>query len=311
MVLFLGTSRSEFERAGALGIFDQERVGLQGLDDPADGRRLVGRARAAERALRPEDVGAEADVHRDRDAVALGRAQQRVLGGQHDVEFLLRIETLVEHLLLQPLRHDEAAVARRVDLDVGDAIVGDGLHLVRHQPREVLEEILPRRIDTVADAAAILRRSERDRARQRHLERAGRMLLQELDFVAGDPALRRAACPRPRDTCGTNSSRSATSLPTSVRIARRSRCRGPRSRGRICRRSRTARTRGGIRRRNRFRCRRRAASSARRGSPRPRSPSSSASSMRPCRRSMRALRSLSGRMRLPQWSARKIALCHG
>ena len=128
-------------------------------------------------------------MHRDRHAVAFCRTQQRVLGGEHGVEFLRRIKSLVEHLLLQSLRHDEAAVARCVDLDIGDAIVGDGLDLVRHQPREILEEILPRRIGAVADAGSILRRNERDRARQRHLERAGRMLLHELDFVTGDAAL--------------------------------------------------------------------------------------------------------------------------
>ena len=60
----------------------------------------VGRAAAAERSLRAQDVGAQADVHRDRDAVALGRTQQRVLGGKHQLEFAFRIEPAVEHLRL-------------------------------------------------------------------------------------------------------------------------------------------------------------------------------------------------------------------
>src|SRR4029079_13308797 len=78
------------------------------------------------------------------------------------------------------------AVARRVDLDVADALVDERLNLRLDDRHDVPKEVRVSRIGLFADPLLVGDRRELVRRRQRHLDVAGRVRSKELDFVPGE-----------------------------------------------------------------------------------------------------------------------------
>src|SRR6185295_13396616 len=82
-----------------------------------------------------------------------------------------------------PFRIDVVAVARRVDLDVLDAFVHERGDLRLHDRDDVPQEFGVGWIRALADTLLVRDRGKLIRGRQRHLDVAGRVPFEEIDFV--------------------------------------------------------------------------------------------------------------------------------
>ena len=185
----LGDEAKRLERAGSLVVvLQQEAVHVQAREELLRDRVVaaLGVPMAA--------VVPAAQVHGQRDPGAASRREARVVGLDRLGQERPRLDPHLGFDPVAPLRVDEVAVARGVDLEIARPLLGHARELVFQDRDDVPQQLDLVLIDAVRDAVLPHDRRELRGARERQLDRARAVLLEERQLVAGQRPDRLQPC---------------------------------------------------------------------------------------------------------------------